>query len=93
MLDHVAYVFIMAFAAHGAYAAMQDGMILAALGRLLSRLPLWLHKPTHTCSVCMVSGWGVPVLLYVAWVTGASVDPFMVPVYILAAAGLNWGTA
>ena len=38
MLDQVAYVFIMAFAAQGAYAAMQDGMILAALGRLLGRL-------------------------------------------------------
>ena len=92
MFDHAAYIFIMAFAAQGAYAAMQEGMILAALGRLLSRLPLWLHKPTHTCSVCMVSGWGIPVLLYVSWATGMPICIGMVPVYILAAAGLNWAT-
>ena len=92
-MDHIAYIFIMAFVAQGAYAAMQDGMILAAIGRLLSRLPLWMHKPTHTCSVCMVSIWGIPALLYVAWATGASVDLLILPVYLLASAGLNWATA
>jgi hypothetical protein len=93
MTTHIALIILMAFTAQGAYASMQQGMILEWLGRVLSWLPTWLHKPTHTCPVCMVSAWGIPVLYYVATVCGIVVDPYMIPVYLLASAGINWALA
>jgi hypothetical protein len=93
MSTHIALILIMAFTAQGAYAAMQQGMILSWLGYAFQALPTWLHKPTHTCPVCMVSVWGIPAAFYVAAVTGTHIDPLLLPVYLLAAAGINWATA
>ena len=93
MTTHIVAPFLMAFVAQGAYACMQQGMVLEWLGRAMSMLPSWLHKPTHTCPVCMVSAWGLPALFYVCAVTGMNIDPLMLPVYLLAAAGINWAIA
>jgi hypothetical protein len=41
----------------------------------------------------MVSAWGIPTLYYVAHMSGIAVDPFMLPVYLLASAGINWALA
>jgi hypothetical protein len=93
MTTHIGLILIMAFVAQGAYAAMQQGMILSWLGFAFHALPTWLHKPTHTCPVCMVSVWGIPTVFYVADLSGLTIDPMMLPVYLLAAAGINWATA
>jgi hypothetical protein len=93
MTTHIAIILIMAFVAQGAYACMQQGMILSWLGFAFQALPTWLHKPTHTCPVCMVSVWGIPAVYYTAAFMGISIEPLMLPVYLLAAAGINWATA
>ena len=93
MTTHIVYVLLMAFVAQGAYATMQQGMILEWMGCALEALPTWLHKPTHTCPVCMVSVWGIPTAFYVAELGGLTIDPMMLPVYLLAAAGINWATS
>ncbi len=93
MSDHLTYLFFTAFVAQGAYAAMQPGMILSWLGVLLSKLPTWAHKPTHTCSVCMVSVWGTLGMMAIWMLGGGLLIGFMIPVYWLAAAGINWACA
>lgn len=93
MIEHITLIFIMAFTAQGAYVCLQDEMILGWVGRALSSLPLWLHKPTHTCPVCMVSIWGVPAIFYASHFSGYVIDPWMLPVYLLSAAGINWALA
>lgn len=92
-MSHLAIIAVMAMVAQGAYASMQEGMVLHPVGRLLARLPLWLHKPTHTCPVCMVSGWGLPAIAYTQYFSGEPITLALVPIYLLAAAGINWATA
>lgn len=84
MVDHVLIVAIMAMVAQGAYASQQEGMILHLLTKVWGYLPTYLHKPTFTCPICMVSVWGVPTAL----VLGA--EPMLLPIYLLASAGINW---
>lgn len=93
MSDHITLIIIMACVAQGAYVAMQEDMILGWLGRAMAALPLWLHKPTHTCPVCMVSAWGIPAAFYAAEFGHLVLEPAMIPVYLLSAAGINWMTA
>lgn len=93
MTEHVALILIMAFTAQGVYACLQDGMILGWIGCMLSYLPLRMHKPTHTCAVCMVGVWGIPAIFYVSHFSGYVIDPWMLPVYLLSAAGINWALA
>jgi hypothetical protein len=83
MVDHVLIVAIMAMVAQGAYASQQEGMILHLLTKVWGYLPTYLHKPTFTCPICMVSVWGVPTAL----VLGA--EPMLLPIYLLASAGIN----
>ena len=92
MSDHLTFLFFTAFVAQGAYAAMQPGMILSWLGTLLGYLPTFLHKPTHTCPVCMVSVWGTVAILALWMLGGAHLYGLMIPVYWLAAAGVNWAS-
>jgi hypothetical protein len=84
MVDHVLIVALMAMVAQGAYASQQEGMILHVLTKVWGYLPTYLHKPTFTCPICMVSVWGVPTAL----VLGA--EPMLLPIYLLASAGINW---
>jgi hypothetical protein len=83
MVDHVLIVALMAMVAQGAYASQQEGMILHLLTKVWGYLPTYLHKPTFTCPICMVSVWGVPTAL----VLGA--EPMLLPIYLLASAGIN----
>jgi len=83
MVDHVLIVAIMAMVAQGAYVSQQEGMILHLLTKVWGYLPTYLHKPTFTCPICMVSVWGVPTAL----VLGA--EPMLLPIYLLASAGIN----
>jgi hypothetical protein len=73
----------MAMVAQGAYASQQEGMILHVLTKAWMKLPTFFHKPTFTCPVCMVSVWGVPTALVIGC------EPMLLPVYLLAAAGIN----
>jgi hypothetical protein len=83
MVDHVLIVALMAMVAQGAYASQQEGMILHLLTKVWGYLPTYLHKPTFTCPICMVSVWGIPTAL----VLGA--EPMLLPIYLLASAGIN----
>jgi hypothetical protein len=83
MVDHLLIAALMAMVAQGAYASQQEGMILHVLTKVWMKLPTFFHKPTFTCPVCMVSVWGVPTAL----VLGC--EPMLLPVYLLAAAGIN----
>ena len=83
MVDHVLIVALMAMVAQGAYASQQEGMILHLLTKVWGYLPTYLHKPTFTCPICMVSVWGVLTAL----VLGA--EPMLLPIYLLASAGIN----
>jgi hypothetical protein len=83
MVDHLLIAALMAMVAQGAYASQQEGMILHVLTKAWMKLPTFFHKPTFTCPVCMVSVWGIPTALLL----GA--EPMMLPVYLLAAAGIN----
>jgi hypothetical protein len=47
--------------------------------------PLWLHKPLATCPRCMVSAWGIPAAL----LTFPDMNLWLLPVYLLAACGLQ----
>ena len=93
MTEHVSLILIMALVAQGAYAAQQDGMILHFLAKVWEFFPTWLHKPLFTCPVCMVSLWGIPAIFYVSHFSGYVIDPRMLPVYLLSAAGINWALA
>jgi hypothetical protein len=83
MVDHLLIAALMAMVAQGAYASQQEGMILHILTKAWMKLPTFLHKPTFTCPVCMVSVWGVPTW----YMMGGEL--VMLPVYLLAAAGIN----
>jgi hypothetical protein len=47
--------------------------------------PLWLQKPLATCPRCMVSAWGIPAAL----LTFPDLNLWLLPVYLLAACGLQ----
>lgn len=81
-MDSVVIVMLMAFVANGAYMVMLDGMILGFLGKLMDRLPIWLHKPTHTCPFCMVSVYGIPL-----WFLLSDFPIYMLPIHLIAACG------
>jgi len=83
MVDHVLIVAIMAMVAQGAYVSQQEGMILHLLTKVWGYLPTYLHKPTFTCPICMVSVWGVPTALVL------DAEPMLLPIYLLASAGIN----
>ena len=87
-MDHIAVVALMALFATGAHAAMLEGMIAAPLGLLLAKLPAWLHKPTHTCPPCMCLIWGTGAWFAIGAHT--AFDWWVLPVHIIAAAGLAW---
>ena len=84
MIEHIGIIILMALVASGAYHVQQDGMILERLGKFwASFLPSFWQKPFWTCSVCMVSVWGIPTALIVLYV------PALMPlVYLFSAAGV-----
>lgn len=82
MVEHLTVIVVMALVATGAHIVQEDGMVLHPLTKLWHHLPTFLHKPTFTCPVCMVSVWGIPAALCI----GAA--PMCLPVYLMASAGL-----
>jgi hypothetical protein len=75
----------MALAPLGAWVAMGEGMVLEWWAKMLSNLPTLLQKPLATCPRCMVSAWGIPAAL----LTFPDLNPWLLPVYLLAACGLQ----
>ena len=74
----------MALVAQGAYISQQEGMILHVLTKVWRYLPAYLQKPTFTCPICMVSVWGIPT-----WAIVDCTNAHLLPIYLLAAAGIN----
>ena len=75
----------MALVSLGAHVAMGEGMILEWWHRLCDRFPPFLAKPLGYCPRCMVSAWGIPAAL----ITFPDLTPWLLPVYLLAAVGLQ----
>jgi hypothetical protein len=48
-------------------------------------IPAFWAKPLATCPRCMVSAWGIPAAL----LTFPDLNPWLLPVYLLAACGLQ----
>ena len=84
MVDACCIVALMALVAQGAYISQQEGMILNVLTKAWVHLPAWMQKPLHTCPICMVSVWGIPT-----WAIVDCTNGHLLPVYLLAAAGIN----
>jgi len=53
--------------------------------RETANLLRWLRKPMAECARCMVSAWGIPAAL----LTFPDLNPWLLPIYILAAVGLQ----
>jgi hypothetical protein len=85
-MHHIEIIAVMALVPLGAWIAMGDGMVLEWWSRFVSDsfLP-WFAKPLATCPRCMVSAWGIPAAL----LTFPDLNPWLLPVYLLAACGLQ----
>lgn len=86
MGEHLSIIAVMALVPLGAWVAMGEGMVLEWLHKLLVKLPPFVAKPFATCSRCMVSVWGIPAAL----VTFPDLNILLLPVYMLAACGLQY---
>ena len=84
-MDHACIVALMALVPIGGSVAMGEGMILHFLARAASSLPPWMRKPLYACPRCMVSAWGIPS----AFLVFPHLNPWLLPVYLLAAVGLQ----
>lgn len=84
-MDHLAIIVLMALVPLGAHVAMGEGMVLEWWYRLCDRLPPFLAKPLGRCPRCMVSAWGIPAAL----LTFPDINLWLLPVYVLAAVGLQ----
>lgn len=88
IFDHLGIIFLMAYVAYGMHIAQQDGMILGWLGKLWKVFPTWLQKPLWTCPPCMCSVWGGLTLYCYMTATCAPIIVGMIPIYLLASAGM-----
>lgn len=85
MADHLTIIAVMALVPMGAWVAMGDGMVLEWLSVAMRVLPEWGQKPLSTCPRCMCSAWGIPAAMYAF----PDMNPWLIPVYLLAAVGLQ----
>ena len=77
-------IFFFSLSITGLYAAMQEGMILAFIPRILSRLPRNLRKPVFECMICMSGFWSI-----VLWFATGNALSWQLIFTIPAVAGLN----
>lgn len=82
---HLEVILFMALVPLGAWVAMGEGMVLEWIAKACEPLPWWIRKPLADCPRCMVSVWGIPAALWVF----PDLNLFLLPVYMLAAAGLQ----
>lgn len=83
---HLEIIAIMGIAALGVWTAMGEGMVLEPVRRFIEAgtSSFWA-KPLATCARCMVTIYGTSAVLLL----GYTFDPWMWPVYLCAAAGLQ----
>lgn len=85
-MTHLEIIAIMGLVALGVWTAMGQGMILHGYYRWASTtLPAWAFFMTAECSRCMVTIYGTSAVLLL----GYTFDPWMWPVYICGAVGLQ----
>jgi len=51
------------------YILLEEGMILGWFGKLLCRLPDWIHEPIGGCEFCVAGQMALWYYLYVNWDT------------------------
>ncbi len=77
---------IMSLVALGGRFALLEGHVLGWMGKIIEAIPnAYLRKPLGTCERCMCSVWGTTAVL----VLGFRPDWYLLPVYWLAAVGLQ----
>jgi hypothetical protein len=85
-VDHLEIIAVIALVPLGAWIAMGEGMVLEWWSRFVSdNFLTWFAKPLATCPRCMVSAWGIPAAL----LTFPDLNLWLLPVYLLAACGLQ----
>jgi hypothetical protein len=85
-MQHLEIIAVMALVPLGAWVAMGEGMVLEWWAKFITtKVPPFWAKPLATCARCMVSAWGIPA----AFLTFTDLDPWLLPVYILGAVGLQ----
>jgi hypothetical protein len=103
-MDHLEVIAVMALVPLGAWVAMGQGMVLEWWAKFWGRMreenypgwneeldgrtnvfPAWIRKPIYECPRCMVSAWGIPAAL----LTFPDLNLWLLPVYLLAACGLQ----
>jgi hypothetical protein len=85
-MNHLEIIAVMALAPLGAWVAMGEGMVLEWWAKLAQKhLDDFWSKPLATCPRCMCSAWGIPAALLVF----PDLNPWLLPVYLLAAVGLQ----
>lgn len=83
---HLEIIAIMSLAALGVWTAMGEGMALSLFREVAEdQLRPWIAKPLATCPRCMVTIYGTSAVLLL----GYTFDPWMWPVYLCAAVGLQ----
>jgi hypothetical protein len=84
--EHLSIIAVMALVPLGAWIAMGEGMVLEKLHTFIVKhvTPFWA-KPLCDCARCMTSAWGIPAVL----LTFPDLNLWLLPVYILAAVGLQ----
>ncbi|TXH44723.1 MAG: hypothetical protein E6Q97_32350 [Desulfurellales bacterium] len=85
-MTHLEIIAIMGLVALGVWAAMGEGMVLSIFRKGVEEMfqPL-VAKPLATCPRCMVTIYGTGAVLLL----GYTFDPWMWPVYICGAVGLQ----
>jgi len=85
-MQHLEIIAVMALVPLGAWVAMGEGMVLERWAKFITaNVPPFWTKPLATCARCMVSAWGIPAAL----LTFPDLNPWLLPIYILAAVGLQ----
>ena len=84
-MGELAIIAIMAIVPVGAWVAMEEGMALAWLGKVLDKIPEPFRHPVRSCQRCMVSVWGTLTVLAL----GMCPEWYVLPVYWIAAVGLQ----
>jgi hypothetical protein len=85
-MEHAINIAVMALVPLGVWVAMGEGMVLEWLHKLTLKLPIAIGKPLGTCARCMVTGWGVPAVLFL---NAGDVPILALLAYIPAAVGLQ----
>lgn len=89
VIDFLAVVFLNAIFINGIKWAMNDGMILDLIPKILDKAPEIIRKPIFECLKCMASFWGLIFLGAFYIVDGWIFSPCLIVIYIPVLSVMN----